>query len=154
MVCASRTWASLFLGQDSFHNSPFLLLLSYSMRRKVHLYPSIHSFLFLPSLPLSLPVAHFTFFLHLETFLPGALYRNSGKSANSDDIPWKLHRNPNTRIMMDFCGFFQGRSSEFAWIAGIPYTMHPVKNLQSCISIAYSIFPLCLSFHLSISQSS
>ena len=30
--------------------------------------------------------------------------------------------------MMDFCGFFQGKSSEFAWIPEIPYTMHPLKK--------------------------
>ena len=36
-------------------------------------------------------------------------------------------------IMMDFCGFFQGKSSEFARSPEIPYTMHPLKkspNLQ------------------------
>ena len=30
--------------------------------------------------------------------------------------------------MMDFCLFFQGMSSEFAWIPEIPYTMHPLKK--------------------------
>ena len=30
--------------------------------------------------------------------------------------------------MMDFCGFLQGKSSEFAWILEIPYTMHPLKE--------------------------
>ena len=34
----------------------------------------------------------------------------------------------NTRIMMDFCGFFQGESSEFARLPEIPYTMHPLKK--------------------------
>ena len=29
---------------------------------------------------------------------------------------------------MDFCGFFQGKSSEFAWTPEIPYTMHPLKK--------------------------
>ena len=35
---------------------------------------------------------------------------------------------PFVLIMMDFCGFFQGKSSEFAWIPEIPYTMHPLKK--------------------------
>ena len=30
--------------------------------------------------------------------------------------------------MMDFCLFFQGMSSEFAWSPEIPYTMHPLKK--------------------------
>ena len=30
--------------------------------------------------------------------------------------------------MMDFCRFFQGKSSEFAWIPEIPYTMHPLEK--------------------------
>ena len=42
--------------------------------------------------------------------------------ANSDDIPWKNPQKSiiirtdgrNTRIMMDFCGSSQGKSSEFA----------------------------------------
>ena len=29
---------------------------------------------------------------------------------------------------MDFCGFFQGKSSEFACIPEIPYAMHPLKK--------------------------
>ena len=33
--------------------------------------------------------------------------------------------------MMDFCGFFQEKSSEFAWIPEIPYTMHPAKKVSN-----------------------
>ena len=35
---------------------------------------------------------------------------------------------PFVRIMIDFCGFFQGKSSEFAWIPEIPYTMHLLQR--------------------------
>ena len=37
--------------------------------------------------------------------------------------------------MMDFCGFFQGKSSEFAWIPEIPYTMHPLKKSPKKVQI-------------------
>ena len=36
--------------------------------------------------------------------------------------------------MMDFCGFFQGKSSDFTWIPEIPYTMHPLKKSPNLIS--------------------
>ena len=47
---------------------------------------------------------------------------NSGIHANSDDFPWKNPQRsiiirvfrPFVRIMMNLCGFFQGKSSEFA----------------------------------------
>ena len=66
--------------------------------------------------------AHGALFI-LKTFLAGALYRAiSGIHANSDDFPWKNPQKsiiirvfqPFVLIMMDFCGFFQGKSSEFA----------------------------------------
>ena len=40
----------------------------------------------------------------------------------------------NTRIMMDFCLFSQGMSSEFAWISEIPYTMHPLTKVSNKIT--------------------
>ena len=61
--------------------------------------------------------------LGLETFLAGAVQKGiSGSHANSDDFPWKNPQKsiiirvfrPFVLIMMDFCGFFQGKSSEFA----------------------------------------
>ena len=56
--------------------------------------------------------------------------------ANSDDFPWKNPQKsiiirvfrPFVLIVMDFCGFFQGKSSEFVWIPEILYTMHPQKK--------------------------
>ena len=61
--------------------------------------------------------------LELETFLAGALYREFREFMRI--LTTFLGKNPqksiiisangrNTRIMMDFCGFFQGKSSEFA----------------------------------------
>ena len=56
-------------------------------------------------------------------FFSGCIVQGiSGSHANSDDFPWKNPQKSiiistngrNTRIMMDFCGFFQGKSSEFA----------------------------------------
>ena len=72
----------------------------------------------------------------LETSLPGALHRELrgfmrilttffGNPQNS--IMIRVFR-PFVLIMTDFCGFFQGKSSEFAWIPEVPYTMHPVKK--------------------------
>ena len=36
---------------------------------------------------------------------------------------------PFVLTMMDFCGFFQGKSSEFAWIPDIPYTMQFLRSI-------------------------
>ena len=62
---------------------------------------------------------------------------NFGSHANSGDFSWKKATKiaiimqvfrPFVRIKMNFCGFFQGMSSEFAWLSQNPYTMHPVKK--------------------------
>ena len=59
---------------------------------------------------------------------PGGLYwdlqelKNPQKSIIVRTDSW------NTRIMMDLCGSFQGKSSEVAWSPEIPDTMHPVKK--------------------------
>ena len=59
----------------------------------------------------------------LETFFLGCIVLGVSRiHADSDDIPWEkpqksviLHTDGrNTRIMMDFCLFSQGMSSEFA----------------------------------------
>ena len=59
----------------------------------------------------------------------------SGIHADSETFLGKTHRNPSyfgrfgfVRIMMDFCGFFQRKSSEFGWIPEIPKAMCPVKK--------------------------
>ena len=78
--------------------------------------------------------------LSLGDFFSGCIvWGISGIHTNSDDFPWKNKQKSiiistngrNTRIMMDFCGFFQGKSSEFAWLPEIPYTMHPLKKSPS-----------------------
>ena len=63
--------------------------------------------------------------------------------------PTEIHHNSGVsavcaNIMMDFCGVFQGKSSEFAWVPEIPYTMHPLKKspiLRSCLSVGVSTLP-------------
>ena len=75
---------------------------------------------------------------NLETFLAGALYREFREL-----MPWKNPQKSliistngrNTRIMMDFCGFFQGKSSEFAWVPEIPYTMHLLETSPKNVSV-------------------
>ena len=90
----------------------------------------------------------------LETFLAGALYRKFrefmrilttflGKTQKSIIISTNGR---STRIMMDFCGFFQGKSSEFAWIPEIPYTMHLLKKSPiwpSDTKLVHSVSFLC-----------
>ena len=52
---------------------------------------------------------------------------------------------PFVLIMMDFCGFLQGKSSEVAWIPEIPYTMHPAKQVSKT-NFATESAPLAPSF--------
>ena len=73
----------------------------------------------------------------LETSLLGALYREFRELMRSlMTLLGKIHkksiiicaRGRNTRIMIEFCLFYQGMSSEFTWVLENPYTMHPVKK--------------------------